>query len=247
MADLFVAEHPGPLGSPRVVLVHGSLDRSTAFLRVIRLLDDVTSVRYDRRGYGRSLALGPCATLQDQVDDLAAVVDGRPSVLVGHSLGGVIALAFAAQQPDLALAVVAYEAPMSWMPWWPTSTAGSRATAAGDDEGAAERFMRRLIGDERWAALPERTRQQRRAEGPALVAELRSIRPAAPAPYQFEQLAMPVLAVHGGRSEPHHQETARRLAALAPRGRLAVIEGAGHGAHLSHPGDLADLVRSVVP
>lgn len=241
-----MAEHGGRPGAPRVVLVHGSLDRSTAFLRVVRLLDDLTTVRYDRRGYARSLALGACATFQDQVDDLAAVVDGQPSVLVGHSLGGVIALALATQQPPLAQAVLAYEAPMSWMPWWPSSTAGSRATRDGDDDSAAERFMRRLIGDERWDALPERTREQRRAEGPALVAELRSIRPPAPAPYCPEQLTMPVLAVHGGRSEPHHQETARRLADLAPRGDLAVIDGAGHGAHLSHPAELAALVRRMV-
>ena len=33
-----------------------------------------------------------------------------------------------------------------------------------------------MIGDERWEGLPERTREQRRAEGPALLAELRSIR-----------------------------------------------------------------------
>ena len=230
-----------------MVLVHGSLDRSTAFLRVVRLLPDVTTVRYDRRGYDRSLAAGPCTSFQDQVDDLAAVVAGQPSVLVGHSLGGVIALALAAQQPRVAQAVLAYEAPMSWMPWWPTSTAGSRATRDGDGAGAAERFMRRLIGDDRWEALPERTRQQRRAEGPALLAELRAIRPPSPPPYRFEDLTMPVLAAHGGRSEPHHQETARRLADLAPRGELAVIEGAGHGAHLSHPVDFAALVRRLLP
>lgn len=247
MADLFVAEHPGPAGAPRVVLVHGSLDRSTAFLRVIRRLADCSVVRYDRRGYGRSLAVGAARRFQDQVDDLAAVVAGIPSVLVGHSLGGVIALALAAQQPELATAVVAFEAPMPWTPWWPQGTAGSRAASQGEEAGAAERFMRRLIGDDRWEALPARTQAQRRAESPALVAELRSIRPPAPAPYRPEALSMPVWAAHGGRSEPHHQETARRLAALAPSGRLAVIDGAGHGAHLSHPSEFAGLVRAALP
>jgi pimeloyl-ACP methyl ester carboxylesterase len=108
---------------------------------------------------------------------------------------------------------------------------------------AAERFMRRMIGDDRWDALPERTKAQRRAEGPALVSELTSIRPPAAAPYEAEQLTMPVIAAHGTESRPHHQETARTLAAAAPLGELVVVEGAGHGVHLTHPSALADLVR----
>jgi pimeloyl-ACP methyl ester carboxylesterase len=247
VADLFVAEHPGPAGAPRVVLVHGSLDRSTAFLRTVRLLEDLEVVRYDRRGYGRSLHAGVCVTFPEQVDDLATVVAGRPTVLFGHSLGGVVALAFAARRPDLVPAVVAYEAPMAWQSWWPSATAGSVAMAPDVDEAAAaERFMRRMIGDERWAGLPERTREQRRAEGPALVAELRSIRPPAPPPYDPAVLTMPVIAAHGSQSVPHHQETARVLAAAAPHGELVVVEGAGHGVHLTHPAAVADLVRRAV-
>jgi pimeloyl-ACP methyl ester carboxylesterase len=103
--------------------------------------------------------------------------------------------------------------------------------------------MRRMIGDERWEGLPQRTRDQRRAEGPALVADLRSIRPPTPAPYDPALLAVPVLAAHGSESRPHHQETARALAAGAPHGELIVVEGAGHGVHLTHPAVVADLVR----
>lgn len=244
MTDLFVAAQAGPPGSPRVVMVHGSLDRSTAFLRAMRLLDRLAVVRYDRRGYGKSLAAGTCTTFDEQVADLAAVVDGQPSVLFGHSLGGVVALAFAARHPELTPAVVAYEAPFAWQPWWPRTTAGSAATSqSGDAADAAERFMRRMIGDDRWEALPERTKAQRRAEGPALVAELRSIRSPEPAPYDPAALLMPVIAAHGSLSKPHHQETARRLAAAAPLGELVVVEGASHGVHLTHPAAVADLVR----
>jgi pimeloyl-ACP methyl ester carboxylesterase len=245
VADLFVAEHPGAIASPRIVLVHGSLDRSTAFLRTIRLLEDRTVVRYDRRGYGRSVAAGTCPDFREQVDDLAAIVDGRPSVVVGHSLGGVVALAFAERHPELVPAVVAYEAPMAWQPWWPRASAGAAAvTAAGGGAGeAAERFMRRMVGDDRWERLPQRTRDQRRAEGPALVAELRSIRPPSPAPYDPARLTVPVVAACGSESRPHHQATARALADAAPHGELVVVQGASHGVHLTHPAAVAGLVR----
>lgn len=252
--DLFVAEHDPPGAEATVVLVHGSLDRCAAFARVQRHLDDLRVVRYDRRGYGRSLATGAADDLDQQVDDLAAVVADEPAVLVGHSLGGVLALALAVRRPHLVRAVVAYEAPMPWTDWWPTSTAGAVAvdgTAASgrpdaaEASAAAERFMRRMVGDERWEALPARTREQRLAEGPALLADLHAVR-REPAPYDPARLGMPVVAGHGTQSAAHHVESARRLAELAPRGELMVVEGAGHGVHLTHPGELARLVRRAV-
>ena len=244
MADLFVARHPGPPGARRVVLVHGSLDRSTAFVRVARALPELSVLRYDRRGYGRSLALGPARSFDTQVDDLASVVGDEPAIVVGHSLGGVVALTFASRHPDRASAVVAYEAPMPWLASWPSNTAGGVALAdSGGEAEAAERFMRRIVGDDMWEALPERTKDQRRAEGPALVSELRSLRPPHDAPYEITSLAAPVVAGHGGMSRPHHQEAARALAVQAPRGELVVIDGASHGAHLSHPVEFAGLVK----
>ena len=244
MADLFVAVDPGPPGAPRVVLIHGSLDRSTAFMRVARELRDLTVLRFDRRGYGRSLAVGPCRSFDDQVADLASVVGSEPAVVVGHSLGGVVALTFASRHPELAPAVVAYEAPMPWLPTWPSNTAGGVALAEGGGEAdAAEEFMRRIVGDERWEALPPRTQEQRRAEGPALVAELRSLRPPNAAPFDAATLAVPLVAAHGGRSRPHHQRAARTLATVVPQGELVVIDDASHGAHLTHPREFAGLVR----
>jgi pimeloyl-ACP methyl ester carboxylesterase len=276
---------------PLVALVHGSMDRSGGMLRIRRLLQSSYRVlRYDRRGYARSLAAGPPTSFDQQVADLVALLAGRPAVLVGHSFGGLVCLALAERRPELVRAVLAYEAPKMWAPWWPGSSAGSGALAVaragagagarvatddapadaapggavtGGGEGAdpagaqarapadeaelgaeaAEWFLRRMIGDAVWERLPATTRAERRAEGPTLVAEMASVRPPAPPPFDPAAIPVPVVAVRGAAARPHHVRATGELAAAAPRAELHVIAGADHGAHLSHPVELADLVR----
>ncbi|MGE3621776.1 MAG: alpha/beta fold hydrolase [Acidimicrobiia bacterium] len=240
-------ERPGPPDVARVVTVHGGLDRASSFLRTERHLPDLTVVRYDRRGYARSLDAGPAVDFDQQVDDLVGVVDGRPSVVVGHSFGGLLALALAGRRPDLVRAVLVYEAPMPWLGWWPLATPGQAATRFAETPAeAAERFMRALIGDEHWARLPAPTRQQRRAEGPALLADLASVRPPAPVPIDPATIVAPLVVASGGRSPGHQRRAAEEIAGAAPRGERHEIAGAGHGAHLSHPAELAALVRRAV-
>jgi pimeloyl-ACP methyl ester carboxylesterase len=232
---------------PLVVLVHGAMDRSGGMLRVRRALqDDHRVVRYDRRGYGRSLAAGPPTSFGQQVEDLAAVLDGRQAVVAGHSFGGVVGLALAERRPDLVRAVLAYEAPRMWAPWWPGGSAGLQASEMDDTGDAAEWFLRRMIGDARWERLPVAMRAERRAEGATLVAEIASVRPPHPPPYDAGAVEVPVLAARGAESRPHHVRATEALAAAAPRGELHVLEGAGHGAHLDHPDAFADLVRLAV-
>ena len=59
----------------------------------------------------------------------SGVLAGRRAVLVGHSYGGDVALATADRHPDLVAGVAVYETPLSWLPWWPNTTAGSIAVA----------------------------------------------------------------------------------------------------------------------
>jgi pimeloyl-ACP methyl ester carboxylesterase len=266
---------------PLVVLVHGSMDRSGGMLRVRRVLQgDHRVIRYDRRGYGRSLRAGRAAGFDQQVDDLVEVTGGRPAVLVGHSFGGLVCLALAERRPELAPAVVAYEAPELWAPWWPATSVGVQALAragadrpaheaggagdlaaheadgeddlaaheaGGEDdlaaEEAAEWFLRRMIGDRTWEKLPASMRAERRAEGPALLADMRSVRPPHPVPFDPGAITVPVLSAFGSESRPYHMRAADDLARAVPRGELAVVAGASHGAHLSHPGEFAGLVR----
>lgn len=236
------SDESGPDGAEVVVLVHGAMDRSAGLLRLARLLDaERRVVRYDRRGYGRSAPHPGPFGMDGQVADLVAVLAGRRGVVVGHSYGGNVALATAARHPELVAAVAIYETPLSWEPWWPGSTAGANALATqGTPEDAAERFMRRLIGDERWEALPERTRETRRREGTAMVGELTDLRQHRP--WQADHLHLPVVAAYGSRGAEHHRRGMEHVAATVVGARLVELEGCRHDAPLRDPAQFAEQV-----
>jgi pimeloyl-ACP methyl ester carboxylesterase len=233
------SDEAGPAGAPLVVLIHGSMDRSSGMLKLSRVLDGRYRVcRYDRRGYGRSIPPngshpGPF-TMDRQVADLVALMAGRPAVLVGHSYGGNVALAAAERHPHLVRAVAVYETPTSWLPWWPGTTPGSAAASTpGSPEEAAERFMRRMIGDARWEGLPERTRSTRRREGAALVGELTDLRDHAP--WSPGRIRVPVLVGVGDSAAGHHAQAMHWMADVIPGARLVVLADCRHDAPLSHP------------
>jgi pimeloyl-ACP methyl ester carboxylesterase len=244
-----LAVYRGPAEShqPTVVLVHGSMDRAAAFRRAARLVRDLDVTLYDRRGYGRSVNAGTVDTIDGLVDDVLTVVGDRPSMVIGHSLGGVIALAAAQRAPGRVLAVGAFEAPMAWRPWWPRTSAGGAAREAADSDGpeaAAEQFMRRLVGDARWEDLPEGTRRQRRSEGRALLADLKAMQ-SDPVPFDGPRISVPVVAGYGTATSERHRRAAGELATDAAIGELIRIEGATHNAHYTHPAEFSDFIGQV--
>jgi pimeloyl-ACP methyl ester carboxylesterase len=235
------SEEAGNAEQPLIAVIHGSMDRSAGMLKLSRRLDaDFRVLRYDRRGYGRSFPHDGPFTMTHQVADLVDLLDGRPAVLVGHSYGGNVALAAADQHPDLVAGVAVYETPLSWEEWWPGTTAGAIAVADSGKPGeAAERFLRRMLGDVRWEELPERTREVRRAEGIAMVEELADLR--RHQPWDPARITVPVITAYGDRGAPHHRQGMAYAAALL---NCPVVELADcrHDAPLSHP----DLFRTDV-
>jgi pimeloyl-ACP methyl ester carboxylesterase len=233
----------GAEGAPRIALVHGSLDRSAGLLKLSRRLDQsFRVVRYDRRGYGRSMPHPGPFGIEHQVDDLVGVLTAEPgpSVVVGHSYGGNVALAAAQRRPDLVVGVVVYESPLSWLDWWPGLTAGSIAREwMHDPATAAERFMRRLIGDDRWDKLPAATRAARRAEGPALIGELDDL--GRNEPWARDDVRVPVLAVRGEHAVEHHQLGTRVIAEWFGT-EPVVLRGARHFGPNTHPDEMGDVV-----
>ena len=243
---------PARTGRPapeRIVFIHGAMDRCTSFARVRSRFATSETVAYDRRGYAQSVGLGPAQTFQDHVSDLRAVVGNRRSVLVGHSYGGNVCLALAAEEPDLVEAMVVFEAPMSWEPWWPT-TAGGSTIAVGEEHGpeaAAESFMRRIVGADVWEGLSDPTKAARRAEGHALLFDLTGLRGRG-SPYDPLSVRVPTVVGHGELSLAHQIRSSVELHARlvnAPR-LLRALPGSRHGAHSANPAGLAALVIEAV-
>lgn len=231
-----------PAGVP-AVLVHGTMDRGAGMAHLARRLRDAPTVRYDRRGYGRAVALGT-GRLVDHVDDLIAIVGPGPAVLFGHSFGGLVVLAAAATGRLDVHGVVTWEAPTPWIDGW----SGWRLDDPGDvDDPAgaiAEAFMRRAVGPATYDALPERTRAARRREGPALIADMDPVL-AASTPFDPGRITASCVFGAGDVSPIAYTIGAKWLAARVPDGRVRLIGGATHGAPMARPDDVAALIREV--
>jgi lipase len=219
------------------------MDRATSFTRLMARLPEWSIVAYDRRGYARSHYHGPPDSFDVQVQDLLDVVGDAPVVAFGHSFGGDVVLAAADRHPGVITAAVIWEPPQPWMPWWPAASTSRGAHSDLEPADHAERFMRRMVGDRIWERLPSATQAARRAEGVTMRAEIATL--GAGPVFQPSAIRVPVIVGRGGRSSVHQRRGVRELAASLPDGELAEIPAAGHGAHLTHPAELAGLIRKV--
>ena len=89
---------------PAILFVHGWLNDATVWTGIIDELEaDFRCIAVDLRGHGQSDAAGAGNYGRDLVlDDLRSVLDERGidrAIVVGHSLGGYLALALAIEDP----------------------------------------------------------------------------------------------------------------------------------------------------
>jgi pimeloyl-ACP methyl ester carboxylesterase len=251
----------GKAGASPVVCVHGFTSSAQSFNALARhfahrfhfLVPDV-------RGHGDS-AWSPTAAYQfsDQVGDLAAFVDQvglEQFTLIGTSMGGRIAMAYAGEHPErLARLVINDIGPdVEGGSQRITQTVSTRpeAFATLDDAIAYRRqvsLIRRSVEDERefalgvlrqrpdgqwvWKMDPAYIRLQRQPGG----------RPRPVLWPVLEHLPCPTLVVWGMESDILSEAQARRMVAVLPQGELVAVPGVGHAPTLVEPVVLAALER----
>ncbi|MFW0786379.1 alpha/beta hydrolase [Gordonia sp. CPCC 206044] len=230
----------------QLVLVHGAMDSSDSMSKLAAALSEHPVVRYDRRGYGRSAPTRQIAppSLTDHIDDLRSIVGDTPTVLVGHSLGATISLAVAQALPDQVLGVMGYEPPLPWESWWPAPPLPTKGADTYEVQCAAERFMRRAMGDRRWEELDDARRAHFLSWGPVWAAELRDA--GRRRVFSAADLAVPVVVAYGSDSDDRHRRGAAALAGELPGAQLVELTGGTHTAHRRRPDDLARLVHDLV-
>ena len=246
-------------GEP-IVLVHGSWTDHTVWQTVAgKLAERHRVISYDRRGHSRSERPDSPRNRRMDEDDLAEIIEtlaGQPAHVAGSSYGALTALGLSARRPELLRSLCLHEAP-------PVAHAGGGETgriaaqasaeieavrdqiASGDIEGGTRRFIEDLaMGPGAWDMLPEAVRAIFVGNAPAFAAEQQDA--------HWSELDLDAIAANEHRllltkgtvSPAWLPPLTDRLAELLPHAEVAVIEGAGHSPHITHPDVYAELIEA---
>jgi N-formylmaleamate deformylase len=101
-----------------IVLVHGITDDGLCWLPVVEVLsDEYDVIMVDLRGHGKSEAPEEGYDRETMALELSALIDNlhleRP-ILIGHSLGGLVAMTLASLSPNLPRAMILEDPAPSW-------------------------------------------------------------------------------------------------------------------------------------
>jgi esterase len=246
-----------------VICVHGYTSSAEAFNALARRIQDrARIIAMDVRGHGES-AWSPDGAYQysDQAGDLAALIDQlgiERFVLIGTSMGGIIAMAYAAQHAERlrALAINDIGPDVETGSSRITGLVGSRPESfASLDEATAYRREISPITAARPIEDQEETARgvlRQQPDGrwtwkmdPAYV-EQRVTRGAPPRPQLWpalENLQCPTVVIWGTESDVLSEAQAKRMAAALPKGELVAVPGVGHAPTLVEPAALAAIER----
>ena len=266
--------------APRtVVMLHGWMDVSASFQFVADALgDDWAVVAPDWRGYGQTDRAGAdCYWFPDYLADLDRILDHispGPALLVGHSMGGNVALLYAGIRPERVRAVInlegfglrethASQAPGRFAQWLDELRSGATLRDYADAGEVAARLARnnRRLRPERAAFLAQHWARPR-ADGRWEVAGDPAHRVVNPTLYRLDEvlacwrrIACPVLWVRAADTDVLRHVAESRDAALREVERRrsviadceeCVIDDAGHMLHHDQPEAVARAIADFI-
>jgi 2-hydroxymuconate-semialdehyde hydrolase len=241
---------------PAVLLLHGSGPGTTgsgAWLATAEALAGTHRVLApDQAGFGRtplpSGSTGGLRTWTDQAAALMATIGIDTYAVVGHSMGGAVALSLAATRPERVTAVVGVSA--MGAPGAPLSEDLDALWGAEPGTEGAHDMLSRLFHDQ---SLVTASAVAARAE--AMVAGAAAYASLFPPPRQrwsddltltaeaVAAVTAPVLLVHGAQDRVTPLRTAALpLLDLLPDVRLHVLGRCGHGPFVEHPDEFRWVV-----
>ncbi len=249
--NTFVRYEENGTGLP-IVLLHGFTGDSRDWVNFFRKVPiDRPWVAIDLLGHGQTDAPETALRYQmeHQIADISAVIDHlhlRSFILLGYSMGGRTALAYAVQHAHHVASLVLESASPG------LSTEDERNQRRASDELLAKRILE--VGtdqfSEEWAnialfssqnglskedkALSQAVRKSQRAVG--LAGSLRGMGSGSqPSLWTaLSQLPMPVLLISGEQDHKFTQIAAAMQQAI-PHATRVIVEGAGHNVHLESP------------
>ena len=244
------ARHRGDRSRTALILLHGGGANTHHWDHLAEsLAASFHVVALDFRGHGESdhpetLEVG---AFERDLEALIEHLGAEYPILVGHSMGGHIALAHSARRGGVG-AVVALEvsrgAPQRERRRTRLALAARRTYRSREEAIRRFRFVPRTPGASE--ALRERIAAHSVREEPdgrfgyKFDPRWFSL-PAQPAP-PVERIACPTLVVRGAESALLRAEGAAELASEIPGSRLIEIAGAGHNLHLERPTEVLDAI-----
>ena len=231
---------------PPVVLVHGTTADHLTWRMSGPLLARRRAIHaVDRRGRGAS-GDGPAYAIEREFEDVAAVAEaiasghGAAVPVVGHSLGGRIALGAALRTPAIER-VVAYESAPEppGATYEPEGLVGRlrEHLGRGDPAAALATFMTEVVGmgpDDLARFRADPVWPLRVAAAHTILRELEGAGAREASLEALGAVEVPVLQVLGSASAPVFGSAVRALDARLADGRIVTVEGARHGAHHTH-------------
>ncbi len=227
-------------GQPALLFIHGAGGDHTIWGEQLRdLAKDFSAAALDLNGHGRSPAREG-EGLQTYVEDVLAVLQtlSEPTVVIGHSMGGAIALLVALQRPEnlVGLGLIGTGARLKVHPQ-------ILELCQTDFEGAVELVVSWAFADQADPALTDKAREQMRRTGQdALYRDFASCN-TFDIKDRLSEIAVPALVLCGNEDKLTPVKYSAYLQQNMPNAQLKIIEGAGHMVMLEQPQRVNQALR----